>query len=72
MNQALILITTEPNKKNAKNLAKLLVKKKLAACVSLKNIDSIYEWQGIIEECKEVPASNKSRPKLKNDLILFF
>ena len=29
MNQTLILITTESNKKKAKNLAKLLVKKNL-------------------------------------------
>ena len=46
MNQVLLLITTEYNKKEAKKIAKLLLKKKLAACVSLKNIYSIYEWEG--------------------------
>ena len=46
MNQVLLLITTENNKKLAKKIAKLLLKKKLAACVSLKDIYSTYEWGG--------------------------
>ena len=71
MNKILILVTGEPNKKNAKNLAKLLVKKKLAACVSLKPIESVYEWKGKIEESYEVELVIKSKPKLKNDLYLF-
>ena len=71
MNQVLLLITTESNKKKAKKIAKLLVKKKLAACVSLKDIFSIYEWEGLIEEVMEVEIIIKSRPKLKNVLIAF-
>ena len=71
MNKILILITGEPNKKNAKNLAKLLVKKKLAACVSLKPIESVYEWKGKIEVIKEVELVIKSKPQLKNDLLIF-
>ena len=31
-------------KKAAKKIAKLLLKEKLAACVSFKEINSIYEW----------------------------
>ena len=71
MNQVLLLITTESNKKTAKKIAKLLVKKKLAACVSLKNIYSIYKWKGVIEEVMEVEIIIKSKPKLKNVLIAF-
>ena len=71
MKQVLILITTENNKKVAKKIAKLLIKKKLAACVSLKDIYSIYEWQGKIEEVKEVEITIKSKPELKNNLISF-
>ena len=70
MNQVLILITTEKNKKAAKKLAKLLLKKKLAACVSLKDINSIYEWEGKIEDVDEVEITIKSIAKLKNDLII--
>ena len=69
MCEVLILITTISNKKIAKNIAKSLLKKKLAACVSLKNIYSIYEWEGKIEEADEVEITIKSRPELKDDLI---
>ena len=69
MNKVLVLITTEPNKKEAKKIAKLILKKKLAACVSLKYIYSIYEWEGKIEKVNEVEITIKSKPKLKNNLI---
>ena len=71
MNQILLLITTESNKKKAKEIAKLLLKKKLAACVSLKDIYSIYEWEGKIEEVVEVEISIKSKPELREALIVF-
>ena len=70
MNQVLLLITTEKNKKVAKKIAKLLLKKKLAACVSLKDIYSIYEWEGKIEAINEVEITIKSKPKLKRALIV--
>ena len=71
MNQVLLLITTESNKKEAKKIAKLLLQKKLAACVSLKDIYSIYEWEGKIEEVDEVEITIKSKPDLKNSVIVF-
>ena len=71
MNQILLLITTESNKEKAQEIAKLLLKRKLAACVSIKDIYSIYEWEGKIEEIFEVEITIKSKPTLKNDLIVF-
>ena len=71
MNQILLLVTTEKNKKEAKKIAKLLLKQKLASCVSLKDIFSIYEWEGKIEEVKEAQLTIKSKPELKNALIAF-
>ena len=71
MNKVLLLITTECNEKKAKKIAKLLLKKKLAACVSLKNICSIYEWGGKIEEANEVQIMIKTKPELKKELIFF-
>ena len=71
MKQVLILITTEENKEVAQKIAKLLIKKKLAVCVSLKDIYSIYEWQGKIEEVSEVEITIKSKPELKKSLIVF-
>jgi len=47
------MITTESSKTNALRIAKLLLQNKLAACVSIKQIFSIYEWDDDIEETKE-------------------
>ena len=71
MSEVLILTTTEPNKKKARNIAKLLIENKLAACVSIKSIDSIYRWEDDIEETKEIEITIKSKPELKDDLIVF-
>ena len=71
MKKVLLLIITEKNKNGAKKIAKLLLKNKLASCVSLKKIYSIYEWEGNIENVKEVEITIKSKPELKNALIVF-
>ena len=63
------MITTESSKTNALRLARLLVKNKLAACVSIKEIFSIYEWDNDIEENKEFEITIKSKPELKKTLM---
>ncbi|XP_073809585.1 protein CutA homolog isoform X2 [Danio rerio] len=46
---------TCPNDTVAKQLARGIVEKKLAACVNIvPQITSVYEWQGKIEEDNEV------------------
>ena len=70
MNKILLIITTVPNLLLAEQIAKLLIKKDLAACVSIKEIKSIYKWQGSIEENKEFELTIKSLPKNLNELIL--
>ena len=65
------MITTESSKSNALRVAKLLIQKKLAACVSIKQIFSIYEWDDDIEETKEFEITIKSKPEFKDDLIDF-
>ena len=67
--EVLVMITTESNKENALRMAKLLIQHKLAACVSIKQIFSIYEWDGDIEETKEFEITIKSKPEFKDDLI---
>ena len=69
--EVLVMITTESNKKNALQVAKLLIKNKLAACVSIKQIFSIYEWDDDIEETKEFQITIKSKPEFKDRLIDF-
>ena len=65
------MITTESSKKNATRIAKLLIQNKLAACVSIKQIFSIYEWDDDIEETKEFEIIIKSKPEFKDKLIDF-
>ena len=67
----LVIIATEPSKSNAVRMAKLLIKEKFAACVSIKQIFSVYEWDGDMQETKEFEISIKSKPEFKDDLIDF-
>ena len=48
------MITTESSNANSSRMAKLLIQNKLAACVSIKQIFSIYKWDDNIEETKEL------------------
>ena len=70
MNKVLFLITTVPNQLLAEQIAKELIEVKLAACVSIKEIKSIYKWQGRIEENKEFELTIKSLPENLNELTL--
>ena len=69
--EVLIMITTESSKSNALRVARSLIQSKLAACVSIKQIFSIYEWDNNIEETKEFEITIKSKPEFKNSLIDF-
>ncbi len=49
-----LIITTEVDKKKAFKLANLLLKNKLIPCVTFKDIESHFWWQGNINQSKEV------------------
>ncbi|MGB8278353.1 MAG: divalent-cation tolerance protein CutA [Methylovirgula sp.] len=49
-----VLLTTCADRASAKALAHALVTRRLAACVQMLPIDSIYEWDGKIEETAEI------------------
>ena len=65
------MITTESSKANALRLAKLLIQNKLAACVSIKQIFSVFEWDNDLEEIKEFEITIKTKPEFKDNLISF-
>ena len=69
--EILVIITTESSKTNAVRMAKLLIKEKLAACVSIKEIFSVYEWSDDIQETKEFEITIKSKVEFKDCLIDF-
>jgi periplasmic divalent cation tolerance protein len=54
-----ILYTTEGNLASAKLLAKHLLTTNLAACVQLKEITSMYKWDGKMEEELEIQLTIK-------------
>ncbi|MEM9265050.1 MAG: divalent-cation tolerance protein CutA [Cyanobacteria bacterium P01_F01_bin.13] len=60
----LVLITTA-SEAEAHSLAQSLVKARLAACVALTPIQSIYRWQGAIQNDSEYQLV------IKTDLALF-
>ena len=69
--EVLVMITTESTKTNALRVARLLIQKKLAACVSIKQIFSIYEWDDRIEETEEFEIIIKTKLEFKDTLIDF-
>ena len=52
---ARLVLTTAPDRQVAERIARELVGRKLAACVSLlPSIRSVYRWKGAVEEADEV------------------
>lgn len=61
--QAVIcVITTESDAARAEQLARILVEKQLAGCVSLLPLSSIYIWEGNLEHSEEVQLLIKTTP----------
>ena len=56
-----LIITTEVDKENASKLANLLLREKLIPCVSMKNIESYFWWEGNINKSKEVQLMIKCK-----------
>lgn len=58
----LLVFTNLPDREAAMRLARALVERRLAACVSvLGGCASVYRWKGEIEEAAEVPVLVKTR-----------
>ncbi len=56
----IIISTTYPNLDKAKNLAKILLEKKLAACLQFCQVESIYNWQQKVTENTEILVTIKT------------
>ena len=63
-----IYITTE-DEDEARRIGKTLVEEKLAACVNIHPIKSIYRWEGEIEEEGEVVMLVKTKAELADKVI---
>jgi periplasmic divalent cation tolerance protein len=58
----IIITTTTDNKVDAEKIARLLVEKRLAACVQIAGpVTSTYRWKGQVETAQEWQCIIKSR-----------
>jgi len=57
--EKIVIYTTFPDLKSAKHIINGLVKEKLAACGNIFQLQSIFTWQGKIEEESEYGAFYK-------------
>lgn len=70
MTDSLVVLITAPNEEDAAAMANALVKGRLAACVNIiRQIRSIYRWQGKIEDAQEVLMIAKTRKECFSDLV---
>ena len=58
-----LIITTEKDKDNASKIANLLLEEKLVPCITFKNIESHFWWEGQINELKEIQLIIKCKEK---------
>jgi len=70
--EPVIIVSTFPSKQSVTSIAKLLVKKKLVACVNITKISSVYTWEEKIENRDEYLAlfktTKKNQSVLKKEL----
>ena len=59
-----MLMTTTASRDDAARLARSLVEEKLAACVQMMPIDSVFSWNGKIQEENETLMLVKTRTAL--------
>lgn len=70
--KALVALTTVPDAKTARRLARLLVQNKLAACVTIQpGLTSVYRWKNKVETSEEVMLSVKTSSGKFNSLAAF-
>ncbi|MCT7511470.1 divalent-cation tolerance protein CutA [Aliarcobacter cryaerophilus] len=62
--KAVIVQTTTSNEEEAKKIAKILIQDNLAACVQLKDIESLYNWDGKLCCERETLLSIKTKKEL--------
>ena len=67
-NEYSIIITTCAEKETAKSIAKMLIEKRLAACVQMFPVESIYFWQDKVCDDNEIALLIKSKAIRFNEI----
>lgn len=60
--ELLLLMTTVDEESQARHMARRVVEQGLAACVQIARIDSVYRWEGALQEAAEWQLSCKVAP----------
>ena len=69
MQQELLVLTNVPDEAVARTIAHLLVEQRLAACVNmLPAVQSVYQWQGKLEQASEVTLLIKTTQERYTEL----
>jgi periplasmic divalent cation tolerance protein len=55
-----LIITTLPSEAEAERMARDLVERRLAACVQIERITSVYRWEGVVQGEGEFRLSCKT------------
>ena len=63
-----VVITNEVDKENASKLANFLLREKLIPCVTFRNIESYFWWEGDINQSKEVQLMIKCKKENVNNV----
>ncbi|XP_017063685.1 protein CutA homolog [Drosophila eugracilis] len=67
-----VAFVTTPDRESARKLARSIIEQKLAACVNIvPNIDSIYMWEGKVNEDTEYLMMVKTRTNRIDELSKF-
>jgi periplasmic divalent cation tolerance protein len=63
------VLTTLPDVESARAIARALVERRLAACVTIGTaVESMYHWQDGIETAREIQLTAKTRGSLFDDV----
>lgn len=69
MTDCMVVLITAPQEEEAATIAKTLIDERLAACVNIvKDIRSLYRWQGAVEDEGEVLMVVKTQERLFENL----
>jgi len=66
---AVVVYVTAPGTEEARTLARALVDERLAACVNLLPVESIYRWEGQVETAAETLLVIKTRRDRLDGLV---
>lgn len=70
METGLVVLVTAGSEDEARSLAKHLLEQKLIACANLVPVNSLYMWEGEVQDDREVLLIIKTRSEVFEDRLL--